>query len=30
MFSLPGYIRKALAAQKRIITDKNPLYLYGQ
>ena len=30
MFSLPGYIRQALAAQKRIITDKKPLYLYGQ
>lgn len=28
MFSLPLYIRKALAAQKRIITDKKPLYLY--
>jgi spermidine synthase len=28
MFSLPRYIREALAAQKRIITDKNPLYLY--
>jgi spermidine synthase len=30
MFSLPGYIRKDLAAQKRIITDKKPLYLYGE
>jgi spermidine synthase len=28
MFSLPRYIREATAAQKRIITDKNPLYLY--
>jgi len=28
MFSLPLYIRKAQAAQKRIITDKKPLYLY--
>ena len=28
MFSLPLYIRKALAAQKRIITDNKPLYLY--
>jgi spermidine synthase len=30
MFSLPAYIRRALAEQKRIITDKKPLYLYGQ
>jgi spermidine synthase len=30
MFSLPGYIRKALASQPRIITDKRPLYLYGK
>jgi spermidine synthase len=29
MFSLPLYIREALAAQRRIITDDNPLYLYG-
>ena len=29
MFSLPLYLRKALARQRRIITDKNPLYLYG-
>jgi spermidine synthase len=29
MFSLPGYIREALVKQKRIITDKKPLYLYG-
>jgi len=30
MFSLPKYIREALAGQKRIITDKKPLYLYGK
>lgn len=30
MFSLPRYIREALAGQKRIITDKRPLYLYGK
>jgi spermidine synthase len=29
MFSLPLYIREALARQRRIITDKKPLYLYG-
>jgi spermidine synthase len=29
MFSLPGYVREALAKQKRIITDKKPLYLYS-
>lgn len=29
MFSLPKYIREALAKQKRIITDNKPLYLYG-
>jgi spermidine synthase len=29
MFSLPKYIREALAKQKRIITDKKPLYLYS-
>jgi len=28
MFALPKYIREAMAAQKRIITDKKPLYLY--
>ncbi|MFH1646422.1 MAG: polyamine aminopropyltransferase [Chloroflexota bacterium] len=28
IFSLPGYIREALARQKRIITDKDPLYLH--
>jgi spermidine synthase len=28
MFSLPRYIRDAMAAQKRVITDKQPLYLY--
>ena len=30
MFSLPRYIRDAMAAQKRIITDKKPLYLYKE
>ncbi len=30
MFSLPRYIREALAKQRRIITDKKPLYLYGE
>ncbi len=30
MFSLPKYIRDAMAAQKRVITDKNPLYLYKE
>jgi spermidine synthase len=29
MFSLPRYVRDALAKQTRIITDKDPLYLYG-
>jgi spermidine synthase len=29
MFSLPLYIRDALKKQRRIITDKNPLYLYS-
>ncbi len=29
MFSLPLYLRNALARQRRLITDKNPLYLYG-
>jgi spermidine synthase len=28
MFSLPRYIRDALVSQSRIITDKEPLYLY--
>jgi spermidine synthase len=28
MFSLPKYIREAIAQQKRVITDKKPLYLY--
>ncbi|MFC1902060.1 polyamine aminopropyltransferase [Chloroflexota bacterium] len=28
IFSLPGYIRDALASQQRLITDKDPLYLY--
>ena len=30
MFSLPRYIREAMAAQTRVITDKNPLYLYKE
>jgi len=30
MFSLPLYLRDALAKQRRIITDDNPLYLYGK
>ena len=30
MFSLPKYIRNAIAAQKRVITDKQPLYLYKE
>jgi spermidine synthase len=30
MFSLPVYLRRALARQRRLITDKNPLYLYGK
>ena len=29
MFSLPLYLRQALAGQRRVITDDNPLYLYG-
>jgi spermidine synthase len=29
MFSLPLYLRDALKKQRRLITDKNPLYLYG-
>lgn len=28
MFSLPKYIREALMSQRRLITDKDPLYLY--
>jgi spermidine synthase len=28
MFSLPRYIRDAMAEQTRVITDKKPLYLY--
>lgn len=28
MFSLPRYIRDAMESQQRIITDKDPLYLY--
>jgi len=30
MFSLPLYLRQALARQRRLVTDKNPLYLYGK
>ncbi len=29
MFSLPGYVRDAMERQTRIITDKDPLYLYS-
>ena len=29
MFSLPKYVREALAGQTRIITDADPLYLYA-
>ncbi|MCX7912348.1 MAG: polyamine aminopropyltransferase [Dehalococcoidales bacterium] len=29
MFSLPKYVREGIARQKRVITDSNPLYLYG-
>jgi spermidine synthase len=29
MFSLPRYVREGLKTQKRTITDKDPLYLYG-
>jgi spermidine synthase len=29
MFAQPLYIRRAVAAQTRIITDDTPLYLYG-
>jgi spermidine synthase len=29
MFSLPRYVRDALAAQRRVITDVEPLYLYA-
>jgi spermidine synthase len=28
MFALPKYVREAMAAQRRIITDKKPLYLH--
>ena len=28
MFSLPKYIRDAMQSQERVITDKDPLYLY--
>ncbi len=30
MFSLPGYVRDAMQKQTRIITDKDPLYLYSE
>ena len=30
MFALPKYIREALTAQTRVITDKKPLYLYKE
>jgi spermidine synthase len=30
MFALPKYIREAMAAQTRVITDKKPLYLYKE
>lgn len=30
MFALPRYIREAMVGQKRIITDRRPLYLYGK
>jgi spermidine synthase len=29
MFSLPLYLREAMVKQRRLITDDNPLYLYG-
>jgi spermidine synthase len=29
MFNLPGYVREALAGQRRVITDAEPLYLYA-
>jgi spermidine synthase len=29
MFTLPRYVRDALAGQRRLITDANPLYLYA-
>jgi len=28
MFNLPLFLRNALAGQRRIITDEDPLYLY--
>ena len=28
LFSLPLYVRKAFKSEKRIITDKNPLFIY--
>ncbi len=30
MFSLPKYLRKEMSGQTRLITDDNPLYLYGK
>jgi len=30
MFAVPRYIREAVAKQKRVITDKKPLYLYQE
>jgi spermidine synthase len=30
MFSLPKYVRDAMEAQQRLITDKDPLYLYTE
>ena len=30
MFNLPKYIREAVSRQTRLITDDNPLYLYGK
>ncbi len=30
MFNLPLYVREAVRRQRRLITDKNPLYLYGK
>jgi spermidine synthase len=30
MFNLPRYVRDAAAKQTRLITDKEPLYLYGK
>jgi len=30
MFSLPKYLREEMSGQARLITDDNPLYLYGK